>query len=188
MSDTVDFIQIITNAALKPKQRVLQLADLLQTNPERENSMINAMQNLRVADQTRVMEAFELYTRFHVPFNPDAIWKTALVGICGTHPSLIRESARVIANLSPHCIQYAEAAIPRLLDLTDHSGTVVRWSAACALVGMYSADDKEQWKLGSLFGAIIAKEEKPSIQSVYAKAIKKKEAMQNKANKQRRGL
>ncbi|MEY3443803.1 MAG: hypothetical protein RLZZ519_2084 [Bacteroidota bacterium] len=88
-------------------------------------------------------------------------------------PRVKWESARVIGNIAHRFPANLEDAIRNLLENSEHEGTVVRWSAAFALGEIYKLKTSHNAELLTAFEAIVAREEKRSIQKIYREAIKK---------------
>lgn len=164
-------LDFILSPALKPKEKVLRLTDFIKSEPNQMKNLIDWAQSSRLPTQTLVMEAFEIYTRSHNKGEGRIIWQFACAGVQSNHPSLIRESARVLANIANSHIDFAGDAIPRLLELTEHAGTVVRWSAAQALASICSADEKPHYHLDPVLESIASREEKMSIRKIYLKTL-----------------
>ena len=166
-------LDFMLSPAVKPKEKVLRLADFMKTKPHEIKNVIDWAQSSRLPMQSLVMEAFEIYTRSHNKDESRIIWQFACAGVQSNQPSLIRESARVLANIANSHIDFAGDAIPRLLELTEHPGTVVRWSAAQALTSICSADQKFNFNLNPVLESIASREEKMSIRKIYLKALVK---------------
>ncbi len=158
--------------SIQPKEKRSRLLDLILKDVQCIESIIKWAENERRTTQSIVMETFEEYTRITEVEEGEMIWRYASKGIKSTHPSLLRESARVLGNLARTHIEQADEVIPRLLELTEHSGTVVRWASATALSAFHKSDLKAAWKLQPTFCSIAAREEKESIRKIYLKAIK----------------
>ncbi|MBX7181703.1 MAG: hypothetical protein K1X82_06305 [Bacteroidia bacterium] len=87
-------------------------------------------------------------------------------------PRIKWESAKVIANTAQNFVNQLDKAIVNLLDNAEHTGTVVRWSAATALIAIAALKTKHHNNLIPALEALCLKEEKGSIQKIYKKGLK----------------
>jgi hypothetical protein len=172
--------EFMLDPTIKPKEKVLLLVDRIKSNHQEIYSMIQWAITARVSLLTAVMEALEEYTRTNNADEEGVIWQFAIDSLQNTHPGLLRESARVLANLAPSHSKQSGEAIPRLLELTEHSGTVVRWASATALAAIHKADSNAVWKLEPALSSIAAREEKESIRKIYHKAIMQPQTSRSK--------
>jgi HEAT repeat protein len=88
-------------------------------------------------------------------------------------PRLKWESAMVIANTAQLHQKALDKSIVNLLENTEHTGTVVRWSAALALGEILKLKTTFNKDLLPAVENILAVEEKNSIRKIYLVAIKK---------------
>jgi hypothetical protein len=120
------------------------------------------------------MESLELFTRVNREMDTLCIWEFAIQQLNEKSPAMLRESGRLIANLASRHWLSAEGAIPALLEMTEHNGTVVRWSAAHALSQIFLSDTQDVWQLNNIIGGIVLRDEKESIRKIYHKALVQK--------------
>ena len=88
-------------------------------------------------------------------------------------PRIKWESAKVVANISHLYPDKLDEAINNLLSNSEHSGTVVRWSAAFALGQIIKIKTSRNKDLISAIESICKREEKNSIKKIYLDALKK---------------
>lgn len=88
-------------------------------------------------------------------------------------PRVKWESAKVIAHIAPVFPDELEEAVKGLLINTEHTGTVVRWSAATALGEILKLKNTRYKELRPTLEAICEREEKNSIKKIYLAAFKK---------------
>jgi hypothetical protein len=87
-------------------------------------------------------------------------------------PRIKWESAKVIGNIAHLFPSKLDGAVNNLIVNTEHSGTVVRWSAAYALGEILKLGIKLNKTLLPAVEAICEREEKNSIKKIYQAAIK----------------
>lgn len=88
-------------------------------------------------------------------------------------PRVKWESAKVVANTAHLFPKKLDKAIAHLLGNTEHTGTVVRWSAALALARIVGLKTPHNKTLVPAIKNIMDQEEKNSIKKIYAEALKK---------------
>ena len=88
-------------------------------------------------------------------------------------PRIRWESAKVIGNTAQLHRKNLDEAIKNLLDNTEHTGTVVRWSAAFALGEILKLKAPGHEALKEAMEAVCEREEKNSIKKIYQAAFKK---------------
>jgi HEAT repeat protein len=87
-------------------------------------------------------------------------------------PRVKWEAAKVIGNIAGLYKTKLDDAINGLLVNTEHSGTVVRWSAAYALSKIIACKTKRNADLIPAIEAIIKREENKAIKKMYAVGLK----------------
>ena len=87
-------------------------------------------------------------------------------------PRIKWESARVIGNIAHLHPGNLVEAINNLIENSEHSGTVVRWSAAYALGQILKIQTSQNEYLIPAIESICQKEEKNSIKKIYFDALK----------------
>ena len=158
---------VISNKSLKPSERVSVLNQIIENDL---TLFLDEMSQLRPVDSARAMEALELYTRTNSVAEIERVHDLVSKGIMQSNNALVRESCRVIANIASADLNYDSIAA-RLLELTEHAGTVIRWAAATALVSL--AENHPSLRLQEVFDSIAAREEKNSIRKIYLRLKKK---------------
>ena len=88
-------------------------------------------------------------------------------------PRVKWESAKVIAHIAPIFPEHLSDAVNALLVNTEHSGTVVRWSAATALGEILKLNLPRFNALRPALEVVCEREEKNSIKKIYQAAFKK---------------
>lgn len=163
---------IFGDKTTKPSEKNEALVKLLLENKISENDLLLFAQNQKEPVKASCMEAFEFATRLNKEFGSMSVFDFAIEGLQAKAPRLKWESAKVIGNLASRKYNQTEKAIIHLLENTEHSGTVVRWSAAFALSEIYKANEKFRPLLKEAFEGILHSEEKNSILKFYKNALK----------------
>ena len=87
-------------------------------------------------------------------------------------PRLKWESAKVIGNIAHLYPDMLDEAVRNLLVNSEHSGTVVRWSAAFALGQIIKIKSSRNKDLIPAIESICNREEKNSIKKIYLDSLK----------------
>ena len=163
---------IFEDHSMTAKQKVELLSQILKDGELQLDQLIVFCENATEKDQAVCMEAFERLSQNRPEAIPESAFSLAVSSLRKKHPGLKRESARVIANTAQLHKDKLEEATVNLLDNTDHSGTVVRWSAALALSAIVRIDSKGKTELVEAIRSLERNEEKNSIKNIYQKALK----------------
>lgn len=165
--------QVLSNSSLKPKEKIQQIRFLLENDDLKVEEFVNELKLLSPKQRVYGLEVLENYSREHKEFNSALAWEFAVSQLNEPSPAILREAGRVVANLAPHHFSDATNAIKGLLLMSEHAGTIVRWSAAQGLTGIYIADKKQAWDLRPTLESIAKREEKESIRKIYGRALLK---------------
>jgi HEAT repeat protein len=87
-------------------------------------------------------------------------------------PRIKWESAKVVGNIAHLYPDKLDEAIKNLLINSEHTGTVVRWSAAFALGQIIKLRTSRNRNLIPAIESICKREEKNSIKKIYIAALK----------------
>jgi hypothetical protein len=108
--------------------------------------------------------------------NPSLVQKNHFAFITETlkekAPRIKWESAKIIALMAHLFKKDLEKPITNLLQNTEHTGTVVRWSAALALSEIIKLNTPYNHQLLTAIQVIIKREEKNSIRKIYMEVLK----------------
>lgn len=169
----MNFQELLTNRLIKPKERTEALSHWLSDHPKEIGDLIAFAKTSKDPVKATCIEAIEFATKK----DPKIITKAAFDFICQSltekTPRIKWESARVIGNTAAQFPKQLEAAITNLLLNTEHSGTVVRWSAAFALGEIIKLRTPHNNTLIPALESVCEREEKNSIKKIYIAAIKK---------------
>jgi len=163
---------IFNNKTTKPSEKNDALVQLLIHQKISESELLSFASNQKETIKASCMEAFEFATRLDSNFGTLQVFEFAVEGLQAKAPRLKWESAKVIGNMAVRKYNETEKAIVYLLENTEHSGTVVRWSAAFALTEIYKKNEKYRNILANAFEGIMNLEEKNSILKFYKNALK----------------
>lgn len=169
----MDIKAILTDKTLKPKETTEAIQQLLTDKTITPAELIAVANTCKDPAKATCIEALEFATNGGgVAIDPaDLQW--IIERLAEKAPRIKWESAKVIGNtihLHPDLIP---TATNQLLVNTEHSGTVVRWSAAFALGQILKLKTAINDTLVPAAMAIMEREEKNSIKKIYAAALKK---------------
>lgn len=166
--------EILLDKTIGAKQKVETIARALKEGQIKLSALITLANTLKDGDKANAIEAIEYVCRE----NPKKLNEEGFLFVCeqlGAKAPRIRwESSKVIAHTAKHFSQHIPKAVLGLTGNIDHSGTVVRWSAATALGEIFKLNTVLNSELRPLFEKVIASEEKNSIKKIYEKALKGK--------------
>jgi len=164
---------ILADKSLKPSQKPGLLSKILLENPQSIDELIQLAVKAKDADKANCIEAMEHATLSNPGIATEACFDLAVESLASIAPRVKWESARLIANIAHLFAGRLPEAVPNLLANTEHTGTVVRWSAAIALAAILKLKTALNKELLPAFSAIAEREEKNSIRKIYLEAIKK---------------
>jgi HEAT repeat protein len=163
---------LFTDKTIKPKDRTTRLAEMILTKQLPIDDLIVFVKSAKDPVKATCIEALEYATKT----NPEIITGAAidLVIACLSEkaPRIKWESARVIGNVIHRLPDKIEDAVKSLLNNTENTGTVVRWSAAYALGQIVKLKTGINDILVPAIKNIIENEEKNSIKKIYLGALK----------------
>ena len=167
--------KLFSNKALKNKEKTEMLSHLLIEKPQFIQDVLAFAKLAKDPIKATCIEAIEYATKQ----GPQIATKDCLDFVTSTlsekAPRIKWESARVIGNIAHLFPTDLEEAIHHLIQNTENSGTVVRWSAAFALGEIVKLGTNINKDLVPILKSICLNEEKPSIQKIYLTALKKLE-------------
>lgn len=164
---------LLENKSLKPKEKTEFLSKLILESKLNIDELISFAKPSKDPVKATCIEALEFASKI----NPAIATKNCFVFVTESltekAPRIKWESAKVIANTAHLFSKNLNNAIKNLLINTEHSGTVVRWSAAFALGEIIKLKTPINKELVPAIESIIEREEKNSIKKIYLTAIKK---------------
>jgi len=169
----MDLKSILSDKLLGGKEKTELISKLLLESKLSTNELIEVAKASKDADKGTCIEALEFATKI----NPSIANLSVLYFVSSTladkAPRVKWESAKVIANIANLFPNQLEEAVKNLLENTEFSGTVVRWSAALALGEILKLKTPLNQDLVPALESICESEEKNSIKKIYQAAFKK---------------
>jgi len=169
----MNFQDILADKTIKPKEKTELLSQLVLNTPAVIDELISFAKISKDSIKATVIESFEFATKQ----KPEIASKSMLHFVSQTltekAPRVKWESAKVIGNIAHLFSKQLEEAIKNLLVNTEHSGTVVRWSAAFALTQILKLKTSINKELIPAIESICEREEKNSIKKIYLEGFKK---------------
>jgi len=164
--------KLFSDKSFKAKQKVEALSKMLLDKKLAIKGLINFAKTLKDSDKATCIEALEFATKAKPEIaNADCL-KFVSDTLSETAPRIKWESAKVIGNIAHLFPGKLDPAIKHLLTNSEHSGTVVRWSAAYALGQILKTKQKGTKELMYAVEAICKREEKSSIKKIYIEGLK----------------
>ena len=164
---------LLAEKTLKPKEKTELLAQLLIQKQLRADDLLVFASTAKDAIKATCIEALEKATQEDPTILSETGFRWIMEALKASAPRIKWESARVIGNTAHYFPSLTEAAIPNLLDNSEHIGTVVRWSAAYALGVIVQLPTARKEELKAVLESILHREEKESIKKIYRSALKK---------------
>ena len=170
---TMDLQELFNDKSLKPKEKTERLSKWILESPKNVDVLIDFSKASKDPIKSTCIESLEYATRS----NPDIFSVAVLDFVTKTltekAPRIKWESAKVVGNIAHLYPDKLDEAIKNLLVNSEHSGTVVRWSAAFALGQIIKIKTSRNKDLISAIESICKREEKNSIKKIYLDALKK---------------
>jgi len=164
---------LLNNKQIKSKEKTETISKWILEKSLSVDELIALAVSSKDPVKATCIEALEFATNT----NPEIVSLNCLLFVTGTlmekAPRIKWESARVVGNIAHLYPDHLDKAITNLLANSEHSGTVVRWSAAFALGQILILKTKVNKTLLPAIEAICEREEKNSIKKIYFSAIKK---------------
>ncbi|MBS1637338.1 MAG: hypothetical protein JST26_15565 [Bacteroidetes bacterium] len=168
--------ELLNDKHIKPKEKTETISRMLLDGTITASELMELAKTLKDPGKATCIEALE----FASQSKPELVdIKTFdFVSACLTEkaPRIKWESAKVIGNTARLHPRKLDTAIKNLLVNSEHSGTVVRWSAAFALGEILKLNLPGHKDLKEAAETICEREEKNSIKKIYLAAFKKMKA------------
>jgi HEAT repeat protein len=164
---------ITDNRSLKPKEKVEAISRLLLDNLITIEELIATSQVAKEPVKAVCIEALEYATRERPSIATSECLRLVSAALTEKAPRIKWESAKVIGNIAHLFPSQLDEALANLLANTEHTGTVVRWSAAYAIGEILKQESRHNTELVHAAEAICKREEKNSIRKLYMEALKK---------------
>lgn len=164
---------ILASKTLKSKEKTEALCNWFIDNPKQITGLIDFAKLSKDPIKATCIEAIEFASKT----DPNIADKTCLTfvseSLAEKAPRVKWESAKVIGNIAHLFPKDLDKAITNLLINTEHTGTVVRWSAAFALGEILKIKPEVHKGLKQALESVCEREEKNSIKKIYFAAFKK---------------
>ncbi|NJM94610.1 MAG: hypothetical protein HC842_08075 [Cytophagales bacterium] len=163
--------QALHNAHFKSKQRAKIISDALVGDHASLAEFIYLYPGLNSKDKGTLLEGLEYATRLQTQLMSFDAFQLVVGCLSEKAPRIKWEAAKIVRNTAHLFPKHLDQAINHLLDNATHTGAVVRWSAAYALIEIAALLEPIQNDLLEVFIQIVEREEKSSIKSMYLKAL-----------------
>jgi HEAT repeat protein len=170
----VDLNIILSDKAGKPKDKAESISQLLLKKKIGAKDLAAFAKTCKDPGKATCVEALEFATKENPEIAGSAGLKFATECLAEKAPRIKWEAARLIGNIAHLHPGKLDQAIKNLLENSEHSGTVVRWSTAFALGEILRTTDKNVKSLIPAVEAICRREQQNSIRKIYLAALKRK--------------
>lgn len=164
--------EILKDKSLKSKAKVEAIASAIINEEIKIDELIKIAIASKTAEKGTCIESMEFATKTNPEISNQKMFDFVVKSLEDDAPRVKWESAKVIANTAELYKTKLDGAINLLLINTEHTGTVVRWSAAQALSKILLCKTKRNTELITVIEAILKREENNAIQKIYAKSLK----------------
>ncbi len=165
--------EYIIDKGIKPKEKTELISKQLLDKTLSIDALIEFASTAKESPKATCMEALEHATLAQPEISNENTLRFATQSLQDKAPRVKWESARVIGNIAHLYPKNLNNAITHLLTNTEHTGTVVRWSAAFALCKILKLKTQNHQELLPAIQSIVEREEKNSIKKMYLLAMKK---------------
>lgn len=172
-SEIVNLNEILNDKDLKPGTKTELISKMLVGSEIALNDLIRFAKSAKDPAKATCIEAIEYVTKLNPAYATIDCLDFVSDSLSSKAPRVKWESARVVGNIAHIFPDNLDTAIKNLLVNTEHSGTVVRWSAAFALGEIIQTKHNKVQGLIPAIKAICEREEKNSIRKIYLAALKK---------------
>lgn len=166
----IEIIEEIVLSKMKPKEKVLHLADTLK-NGNYLNDLLSYYKQAKDPAKGTCLSALTELTKENPEFVKDCL-DFIIEQISYKAPRVKWEASEIIAYASRLYPEKVVKAIPRLMENSIEDGTVIRWSAAFALTEIAKNNPATQKELIPYIEEMIETEKENGVRNVYVKAMK----------------
>lgn len=164
--------QLLQDKDIKAKQKTGLISTWLLDSTINISNLISYAQGGTNAVKGICIEAIEFATKQRPTIADDTVLDFVIQTLTEKAARIKWESARVIGNTIHLFPAKVDNAIANLLENTDNSCSIVRWSSAYALGQILKLKTSINTELIPTVEAICQNEEKNSIKKIYLDAIK----------------
>lgn len=173
MATTFQIESLLADSILSTKEKTETISRALLEAQLEVDALIAFAAKSKDPIKATCIEAFEFATNQVPGIANAALFDFVTKELGAKAPRIKWESAKVIAHIAHLFPANLSDAIKGLLVNTEHSGTVVRWSAATALGEILKLNLAKHKDLKAALETICEREEKNSIKKIYQAAFKK---------------
>jgi hypothetical protein len=166
-------IAIVQNKAAKAKEKVMILSDLLLEKKVIIDELVETARSQKDTVKAILIEAMEFASKSNPEIMNEKGFQFSIQSLEDDAPRVKWEAAKVISNSAHLFPKLLNKAVVNLLANTEHSGNVVRWSAATALCKIIHLNMPLNKELIPPAEAIIQREEDTAVKKIYQQALKK---------------
>lgn len=163
----MDLTAHFTDKTIKPKEKTEQLSLALSKGELPMSLVLEFAAAAKDPVKASCIEAIEWATRERPELADQACFDLLKEALASKTPRIKWESARAMANIVGRFSDQLEPVVVQLLENAEHSGTVVRWSAANALAAILQLKTGLNATLLPAAEQLAANEEKNSIRKLY---------------------
>ena len=164
--------EILSDKILKPKAKIEKLSQNILDKKITVNDLLVFAEIAKDTEKGTCVEALEFATGKNPKIINKKCFDFVVKHLLNKAPRVKWECAKIIANTAHIYKNDLDNAIKNLLENAIYDGTVVRWSAAYALVEIIKLEIEHNKKLLPKIKEICSKEKKPNIKKMYMDAIK----------------
>ena len=168
----MDIKELLGNKEIKGKEKTETLSAWLLNKTITVDELITVAQTAKDPAKATCIEAIEFATKQIPAIANEKTLIFVTQALSEKAPRIKWESAKVVGNIAHLFPSKLDNAVNSLIVNTEHTGTVVRWSAAYALGEILKIDTILNKTLLPTVAAIAEREEKNSIKKIYQAAIK----------------
>jgi hypothetical protein len=163
---------LVHDKGIKPKDKTETIRTWLLNKTLTVDELVEFAQSAKDPIKATCIEAIELATRTKPELATTSCVTFVSHALQEKAPRVKWESARVIGNTAHLHANTLDEAIRHLLINAEHTGTVVRWSAAYALSRIVRLKTPQSTALIPVIQSIHLREANKSIKKMYADAIR----------------
>lgn len=164
--------ELLKEKTIKPKEKTETISKWLLNGELPVDELLAFAEVSKDSAKATCIEAVEYATKQIPNIADESVLTFVTQTLTEKAPRVKWESAKVIGNIIHLYPSNLDSIIANLLTNTEHTGTVVRWSAAFALGEILKLKTKYNKELLPTLKAICEREEKNSIKKIYLKAMK----------------
>lgn len=169
----MDLQKMLNSKEVKAKEKTEAISQMLLDEKIIIGELVEFAQTCKDPAKATCIEAIEFATKINPGISTLACFDFVSKSLADKAPRVKWESAKVIGNIAHLYPAKLKEAIKNLLTNSEHTGTVVRWSAAFALAQIIKLSSSANKDLIPAIESICKREEKNSIRKIYLEALKK---------------